>query len=103
MTILVPFISLKCEQLYQIVHVKDDLSDNLHEHQSTKVLSGEKHQAFYNFIFHFFISVSLFSYMGYVSKQKGVMRDAIVSVAVIYKEVPGLNTSSNNWFASALD
>ena len=73
MTILVPFISLKCEQLYQIVHVKDDLSDNLHEHQSTKVLSGGKHQAFYNFIFHFFfISVSLFRYMGYVSKQKGV-------------------------------
>ena len=51
MTILVPFISLKCEQLYQIIHVKDDLSDNLHEHQSTKVLSGGKHQAFYNFIF----------------------------------------------------
>ena len=82
MTILVSFISLKCEQLYQIVHVKDDLSDNLHGHQSTKVLSGGKHQAFYNFIFRFFflISVSLFSYMGYVSKQKGVMRDAIVFV-----------------------
>ena len=81
MTILVSFISLKCEQIYQIVHVKDDLSDNLHEHQSTKVLSGGKHQAFYNFIFRFFlISVSLFSYMGYVSKQKGVMRDAIVFV-----------------------
>ena len=54
MTILVPFISLKCEQLYQIVHVKDDLPDNLHEHQSTKVLSEGKHQAFYYFIFHFF-------------------------------------------------
>ena len=81
MTILVSFISLKCEQLYQIVHLKDDLSDNLHEHQSIKVLSGGKHQAFYNFIFHFFfISVSLFSYMGYVSKQKGVMRDAMVFV-----------------------
>ena len=70
MTILVPFISLKCEQLYQIVHVKDDLSDNLHEHQSTKVFSGGKHQAFYNFIFHFFfISVSLFSYMGSIRVQ----------------------------------
>ena len=79
MTILVPFISLKCEQLYQIVHVKDDLSDNLHEHQSTKVLSGGKHQAFYNFIF--FLSQFLFSaYMGYVSKQKGVIRDAMVFV-----------------------
>ena len=64
MTILVPFISLKCEQLYQIVHVKDDLSDNLHEHQSTKVLSEGKHQAFYNFIFHFFISVFLCSLHG---------------------------------------
>ena len=58
MTILVSFISLKCEQLYQIVHVKDDLSDNLHEHQSTKVLSGGKHQAFYNFIFRFFFNLS---------------------------------------------
>ena len=78
MTILVPFISLKCEQLYQIIHVKDDLSDNLHKHQSTKVLSGGKHQAFYNFIF---FSQFLFSaYMGYVSKQKGVMRDAMVFV-----------------------
>ena len=57
MTILVSFISLKCEQLYQIVHVKDDLSDNLHGHQSTKVLSGGKHQAFYNFIF-FYLSFS---------------------------------------------
>ena len=81
MTILVPFISLKCEQLYQIVHVKDDLSDNLHEHQSTKVLSEGKHQAFYYFIFNFFLSQFLFSaYMGYVSKQKGVMRDAMVFV-----------------------
>ena len=81
MTILVPFISLKCEQLYQIVHVKDDLPDNLHEHQSTKVLSEGKHQAFYYFIFHFFLSQFLFSaYMGYVSKQKGVMRDAMVFV-----------------------
>ena len=79
MTILVPFISLKCEQLYQIVHVKDDLSDNLHEHQSTKVLSGGKHQAFYNLIF--FLYQFLFSaYMGYVSKQKGVMGVAIVFV-----------------------
>ena len=80
MTILVPFISLKCEQLYQIVHVKDDLSDNLHEHQSTKVLSGGKHQAFYNFIF--FLSQFLFSatWDRYVSKQKGVMRDAMVFV-----------------------
>ena len=58
MTILVPFISLKCEQLYQIIHVKDDLSDNLHEHQSTKVLSGGKHQAFHNFIFRFFLYLS---------------------------------------------
>ena len=82
MTILVPFISLKCEKLYQIVHVKDDLSNNLHEHQSTKVLSGGKHQAFYNFIFRFF-SLSQFFFsacMGYVSKQKDVMRDAIVFV-----------------------
>ena len=82
MTILVPFISLKCEQLYQIVHVKDDLSDNLHEHQSTKVLSEGKHQA-KHFITSFFIYLSQFllsAYMGHLSKQKGVMRDAMVFV-----------------------
>ena len=56
MTILVSFISLKCEQLYQIVHVKDDLSDNLHEHQSTKVLSGGKH--FITSFFVFFLNLS---------------------------------------------
>ena len=33
-----------------------------------------------SFFAFFLISVSLFSYMGYVSKQKGVMRDAIVFV-----------------------
>ena len=64
MTILVSFISLKCEQLYQIVHLKDDLSHNLHEHQSTKVLSEGKHQAFHYFIFYLFISVSLIGLHG---------------------------------------
>ena len=64
MTILVPFISLKCEQLYQKVYVKDHLSDNLHEHQSTKVLSEGKHQAFHYFISYLFISVSLIGLHG---------------------------------------
>ena len=64
MTILVPFISLKCEQLYQKVYVKDHLSDNLHEHQSTKVLSEGKHRAFHYFIFYLFISVSLIGLHG---------------------------------------
>ena len=64
MTILVPFISLKCEQLYQKVFVKDHLSDNLHEHQSTKVLSEGKHQTFHYFIFYLFISVSLIGLHG---------------------------------------
>ena len=38
-------------------------------------------QAFYYFIFDLFLSHFLFSaYMGYVSKQKGVMRDAMFFV-----------------------